>query len=85
MEKTNGRLAWLLPIEWFRLRCFASILFAIKKINAKKVFEFLTLLPRSIACFSYVLMILLDLYNKMADYYINRPFFLMISLDIMKS
>ena len=33
-----------------------------------------TYIISSFTCFSYVLMILLDCQNKMADYYINRPF-----------
>ena len=40
---------------------------------------------RSISCYSYILMISLDCKNKMADYLVDQPFVLMISIDLMKS
>ena len=52
-----------------------------KKTSSTKIHKTI----RSITCFSYILMILSDRQNKMADYYKIDHFVLMISLDLMKS
>ena len=52
--------------------------------SIEKTFQQLTLIHRPITCYSYVLMILLDHYNKIPDYYINGPFCYDDSIDFMK-
>ena len=51
-----------------------------KKTSSTKIHKTI----RSITCFSYILMILSDRQNKMADYYKIDHFVLMISLDRQK-
>ena len=71
----------VLECEFHFKRDYESMLYFWKKLSPTSSKSE----SRVITCFSYICMISLDHYNKMADYLINLPFCSDDSLDLMKS